>query len=308
VNKTTMGSVEWLLLIALSILWGGSFFFNAVALDDLSPFTVVFARVALAALALWWLIALVRLRLPREPRLWLAFLVMGLLNNVIPFSLIVWGQTRIGSGLASILNATTPLFTVVIAHWLTRDERITPARLTGVICGLLGVAVMIGTDALEQIGLDVIAELAVLGAAISYAFAGVFGRRFQTTPPLVTAAGQLTGSALVMLPLVLMVDRPWRLDMPAPETWAAVLGLALLSTALAYVIYFRLLATAGATNLLLVTFLLPVSALLLAVGVLGEVVQARQLAGMLLIGLGLVAIDGRPMAACVAVLARRQPG
>ena len=302
-----MGSVEWSLLIALSILWGGSFFFNAVALSDLPPFTVVFARVALAAAALWALIACSRQRASRDPRLWLAFLLMGLLNNVIPFSLIVWGQTRIGSGLASILNATTPLFTVVIAHWLTRDERITAGRLAGVICGLLGVAVMIGADALEQLGLDVLAQLAVLGAAIAYACAALFGRRFRGTPPMVTAAGQLSGSALVLLPLILAFDRPWLLGMPAPATWGALLGIALLSTALAYVIYFRLLATAGATNLLLVTFLVPVSALLLAVGVLGEALQMRQLLGMLLIGLGLAAIDGRPLSVGLALFARRQP-
>jgi drug/metabolite transporter (DMT)-like permease len=306
VSSKTMGATEWLLLIALSVLWGGSFFFNAVVLEDLPPFTVVFARVAIAAVALWLLIALGRQKPVLNPRLWLAFLAMGALNNVIPFTLIVWGQTRIGSGLASILNATTPLFTVVLAHWLTRDERMTPARLIGVVCGLLGVAVMIGASALAQLGLEVIAQLAVIGAAISYAFVGIFGRRFKTTPPMVTAAGQLSGSAIMMLPLVLIADKPWNLATPAPQTWAAVLGLSLLSTALAYIIYFRLLARAGATNLMLVTFLIPVSALLLAITVLGEVLQARQLTGMLLIGLGLAAIDGRILTACLAVFDRRQ--
>jgi drug/metabolite transporter (DMT)-like permease len=300
-----MGAAEWLLLITLSILWGGSFFFNAVALRDLPPLTVVIARVAIAAAVLWLLIALSGQRLAVRPGLWLAFFAMGALNNVIPFTLIVWGQTRIGSGLASILNATTPLFTVILAHWLTRDEPMTPARVIGVVCGLLGVAVMIGTRALEQFGLEVIAQLAVVGAAISYAFAGIFGRRFKQTPPLITAAGQLSASALMMLPVVMFVDRPWDLTTPGPQTWGAVFGLAVFSSALAYVIYFRILARAGATNLLLVTFLIPVSALLLGISVLGEVLEARQVTGMILIALGLAAIDGRPIAACLAALGRR---
>lgn len=302
----TMGVHEWLLLLTLSVLWGGSFFFNAVALADLPPLTVVLARVGLAAGVLWLVIGLAGQRPRVGMSLCLAFLAMGVLNNVIPFTLIVWGQTRIGSGLAAILNATTPLFTVVLAHWLTHDERMTPARIAGVVCGLAGVAVMIGPQALERLGLDVLAQLAVVGAAIAYAFAGIFGRRFTGTPPLVTAAGQLSASALVMLPMVLVVDRPMGLAMPSPTTWGALLGLAVLSTALAYVIYFRILARAGATNLLLVTFLIPVSALLLGIGVLGEVLRPRELAGMALIGLGLAAIDGRPLAACLGFIGRRR--
>jgi drug/metabolite transporter (DMT)-like permease len=164
---------------------------------------------------------------------------------------------------------------------------------------------MIGPGALEHFGLEVVAQLAVVGAAVSYAFAGIFGRRFQGTPPLVTAAGQLSASALMMLPLVMVVDRPFSLDAPAIKTWGAVLGLSLLSTAVAYVIYFRILARAGATNLLLVTFLLPVSALLLAITILGETLEMRQVAGMVLIGLGLAAIDGRPMAAALAFIGLR---
>ena len=301
-----MGTTEWLLLVTLSVLWGGSFFFNAVALDDLAPLTVVFGRVSIAALVLWLVIIVSGQRLRIGLGLWLAFIAMGILNNVIPFSLIVWGQTRIGSGLASILNATTPLFTVMFAHWLTRDERMTATKLAGVACGLVGVVVMIGPSALEPFGLDLLAQLAVVGAAIAYAFAGIFGRRFKGTPPLLTATGQLSASALIMLPMVIMVDKPTTLAVPDVETWAAVLGLAVLSTALAYVIYFRILARAGATNLLLVTFLIPVSALLLATTILGEALDARQLVGMALIGLGLAAIDGRPMAMCLAAVRRRR--
>ena len=301
-TRPALRGTEWLLLIALSVLWGGSFFFTEVALTALPPFTVVLGRVGFAACALLLLVPLSGHRLPRTLRPWGVFLVLGGLNNLIPFSLIAWGQTEIASALASILNATTPLFTVVLAHLLTRDERLTPARLAGVLAGLAGVILMIGPAALTGLGSAVLAQGACLGAALSYALAGIFGRRLRVTPPLVTAAGQVTMSTLLVLPLALAVDRPWTLPLPGPATWSALLGLALLSTALAYVIYFRILARAGATNLLLVTFLIPVSALFLGVGVLGEHLAAGHLGGMALIALGLAAIDGRAF----AWLTRRQ--
>ncbi len=294
--KRTMGPTEWALLVTLSALWGGSFFFSKVALRELSPLTVVLGRVGLAAVALNALVLLTGGRMPRSPRLWAAFLAMGVLNNLIPFSLIFWGQTRIASGLAAILNATTPLFAVIVAHLLTRDERLSINRLLGVCCGVVGVAIMIGPELLRGVGAQVVAEIAVLGAALSYAFAGVFGRRFRGLPSLVTATGQVTATTAMMLPLALLADRPWRLAPPATATWGALLGLALLSTAVAYIIYFRLLAAAGATNLLLVTLLIPVSALLLGTLILGERLDGRVFAGMAAIGLGMAAIDGRPFA------------
>jgi drug/metabolite transporter (DMT)-like permease len=217
------------------------------------------------------------------------------LNNIIPFSLIVWGQTHIASGLASILNATTPLFAVIAAHLLTTDEKMTGGRLVGVIVGFLGVALMIGPSVLSNLGANLLAQLAVLGGAVSYSIAGIFGRRFRRMglPPLLPAAGQVTASAVLMLPVALIVDKPWTLAMPSAETWMALFGLAFLATALAYVIFFRILATAGATNLMLVTFLIPVSAILLGALVLGEVLASKHFAGMALIAVGLAAIDGR---------------
>ena len=220
---------------------------------------------------------------------------MGALNNLIPFSLIFWGQTRITGGLAAILNATTPLFTVVLAHFMTTDERMTPNRLGGVLLGVAGVVVLIGPAVLHELGLQLLAQIAVLGAALSYALAGIFGRRFRDVPPLVSAAGQVSATTIMMLPVVLCLGAPWSVPLPGPWTWAAILGLALLSTALAYLIYFRLLASAGATNLLLVTFLIPVSAIVLGASLLGERLEPRHFGGMALIGLGLAAIDGRPL-------------
>ena len=295
-GASRMGPVEWGLLILLSILWGGSFFFAEVALAELPPFTVVLGRVGIAALALLALVYATGRRMPAGWAPWGAFFAMGFLNNLIPFSLIVWGQTQIASGLASILNATTPLFTVVLAHLLTGDERMTRNRVAGVVFGLVGVTVMIGPEALAGLGLHVVAQLAVLAAALAYAVAGIYGRRFRDTPPLVTAAGQVTASTVLMLPLALVAERPWTLAAPGLTTWGAVIGIAVLSTAAAYVIYFRILRAAGATNLLLVTFMIPVSAILLGVTILGEHLTPGQIAGMALIGLGLAAIDGRPIA------------
>lgn len=290
-----MTTAEWGLLIALSILWGGSFLFNGILVRELPTLTIVAARVALAAIALWTIVRLSGHAIPRSKEVWLAFLGMGVLNNIIPFSLIVWGQTHIASGLASILNATTPLFAVIAAHLLTQDEKMTGGRLVGVLVGFAGVALMIGPAVLSDLGTNVLAQLAVLGGAVSYSIAGIFGRRFRSMglPPLLPAAGQVTTSALLMLPVALAVDRPWTLAMPSIEAWGALFGLAFLATALAYVIFFRILATAGATNLMLVTFLIPVSAILLGALVLGEVLAPKHFAGMALIAVGLAAIDGR---------------
>jgi len=220
---------------------------------------------------------------------------MALLNNVLPFVLIAWGQHRIASGLASVLNATTPLFTVLVAHALTPDERLTPIKAGGVAVGFAGAAVMIGPDALGGLGTGALAQFACLAAALTYAFAGIFGRRFRRmgVTPVATAAGQVSASTLMLLPIMLLVDRPWTLAAPHAATWGAVLGVGLLSTALAYVLYFRILAVAGATNLLLVTFLIPVSAILLGVLVLHEALLPRQAGGMALIGMGLMLLDGR---------------
>ncbi len=294
-NKV-MGPAEWLLLLALAMLWGGSFFFAKLALAELHPFTLVLGRVGLAALALNLAAYASGHRMPTALRPWRAFLVMGALNNLLPFSLIFWGQTEIASGLAAILNATTPLFAVVLAHFLTRDERMTVERLSGVLLGVCGVIVMIGPEALAGLSLHVLAQIAVLAAALSYACAGIFGRRFAGTPPLISAAGQLTGTTVMMLPLALLIDRPWTLPAPTLGTWGALAALALLSTAAAYVIYFRILAAAGATNLLLVTFLIPPSALLLGATFLDERLDQGAFIGMALIALGLAAIDGRPLA------------
>ena len=293
--KRAMGPVEWGLLLLLSVLWGGSFFFSKIAVGELPPLTVVLCRVALAAMALNVVVLLGGRRLPADPRLWGALFAMGLLNNAIPFSLIFWGQTQIASGLASILNATTPLFTVLAAHVATTDEQLTPQRLVGVLAGIAGVAIMIGPGVFASAGDTTLAKLAVLGAALSYAFAAIWGRRFRELPPTITAAGQLTASAIVMTPIALLADRPWTLSAPSPRVIWAIVALALLSTAAGYLLYFAVLARAGSTNVSLVTLLIPPSAMLLGALFLAEQLKSRDLLGLAFIAAGLAAIDGRPL-------------
>jgi len=299
----TMGWREWALLLTLAALWGGSFFFFKILVATLPPFTVVLGRVGLAAAILNLWLALRRDFMPASPRLWAAFIVMGVLNNVIPFSLVAFGETRISSGLAALLNATTPIFTLLVAHVLTANERLTRGKSVGVVVGFAGVAALIGPGVLAAMGgEDMVGEIACLAAALGYAFAGIYGRRFKGISPIKVATGQVTGSTLVLIPITAVADRPWTLPPPDAATWGALLGIAFLCTALAYILYFRILAVAGATNLSLVTFLVPVSAIVLGAFLLGEALQAQELLGAALIGLGLVFIDGR----APAIIVRRR--
>jgi len=290
-----MSRADWAILLILAVLWGGSFFFIGIAIHSLAPMTLVLLRVSLASAFLWIWRLIRRQPLGLSAGIAPALLVLALLNNVLPFILFAWAQRTIPSGLASILNATTPIWGVLVAHSFTHDERMTLPKLAGVVLGFVGVAVMIGADLLGQIGTHVLAQLACLVATLCYALAGVWGRRFRGmgVSPVGVATGSLTAAALVLVPLVLLFEPPWQATAPTPEAWAAIIGLAFFCTALAYILYFRLLASAGATNSLLVTFLIPVTAILLGTFALGEQLAPRHFAGMALIGLGLAAIDGR---------------
>lgn len=288
-----MPAVAWGMLLGLSVLWGGSFLFIRVAVAEIPTLSVVLARVVIAALTLLLVARLTGVELPRDRRAWRDYLVMGLLNNIVPFVLIVWGQRTLGAGLASILNATTPIFGVVIAHLFTTDDKATPLKAVGVAVAFVGVTVLVGLDALAGLADHLLAELACLGAAVSYGFSGLWSRRFRGRPPIATAAGQLTCSSLVLAPAVLLLDPPWTHAAPGATAIASVIALALASTALAYILFFRLTTLVGPTNTMLVTFLIPPSAILLGVFVLGERLAPQHVAGVVLIGVGLAAIDGR---------------
>lgn len=290
-----LGASEWGLLLVLSLLWGGSFLFGRIAVAELPPMTVAWLRVSLAAAVLMAALLLAGEPIRRALPFWRDFLVMGLINNVIPFSLILWGQTEIGAGLAAVLNATTPFFAALIAHVATADERLTSHRIAGLLIGILGVAILVGPEVWAGFGGNVMALVAVLGAALSYGFAGLWGRRFRGLPPAMSAGAQLTASTLLLLPLVLIFDRPLGLPMPSASVVAAIFALAVLSTALAYIVFFRILARAGGSNVMLVTLMIPPSAILLGWLVLGETLSAGELLGAAVIGLALLVIDGRAL-------------
>jgi drug/metabolite transporter (DMT)-like permease len=293
--RVQMNRSDWLILLALALIWGSAFFFISVAVHAIPPLTYVWLRLTIAAsglwLFLWW--KQERITLPRS--VWGSIFLLALLNNALPFALFGWGQTHIASGLASILNATTPIWGVVVAHFLTNDERMTPAKIGGVLLGFGGVAMMIGPALLSNIGTDGLAQLACVAASLSYALAAVWARRFKRMglPPMTVTTGQLTAGALMMLPVALMADHPWNETFPGIAPLAAISALALLCTAFAYVLYFRLIDRAGATNALLVTLLVPPTAILLGAMFLGEALAPQDFFGLTLIALGLAAIDGR---------------
>lgn len=286
-------ATAWALILVLGLIWGGSFFFARIAVKEVPPFTLVLFRLFLAALALHIYLhgrhGLYEILATR----WREFAVMGFVNNALPHTLIFFGQTEIGAGLASILNATTPIFTVLIANRFTIDEKLTTAKLAGCIAGLAGTAVLIGPGLTNAASAPLWALVLPVLAAISYGVAGTYGKRFRGLAAPVSATGQLTASSLMMLPVCLIADQPWSLPMPSLHAVSAILGLALLSTAFAYLLFFRILGMAGATNASLVTLVVPPSAILLGVIFLGERLESTDLIGMALIGLGLVILDGR---------------
>ncbi|MBE7636782.1 EamA family transporter [Sneathiella sp. P13V-1] len=295
-----MSLLQWALLLLLSVLWGGSFFFNGVALQQIPVITVVFSRVFLAAIALLIILKIRGISFPTDKDLLFAFIIMGLLNNLIPFCLIVSGQTMISSGLASVLNATTPLFTALVAHFFSREEaeRLGPRRISGIMFGIAGVAILLGPTigTVGFTGDQVIGQIAVLIATLCYGFGVVYTRRVSKSglPPIVTAAGQLCASSIMMLPIMLVMDQPWAFATELSlHVYVALAGLALLSTALAYILYFHLISSAGATNASLVTLVIPVSAILMGYLFLSEEVTVQMILGMIVIGLGLLIIDGR---------------
>jgi drug/metabolite transporter (DMT)-like permease len=289
---TEMDERDWALLVLLSILWGGSFFFTGVAIRELPPLTIVLARVTIAAALLLPLLLAQGGRLPASLAGWKPFFVMGLLNNVIPFSLIVCGQAWIASGVASVLNATTPLFTVLVMA-ASGDEPLAARRVVGVLGGLAGVVILSG-QGLEFAGGQTLGMLLCLGAALSYGFSGLWGRRkLAGVPPLTSATCQLICSSIVMLALAGVIEQPWLLPAPSLPTWLALLGTAALSTALAYIIFFQILVRSGASNVMLVTLLIPVTAILLGHFLLGEPLEAREVIGAFVIGAALLIVDGR---------------
>ena len=300
-----MTAREWGILLILAVIWGGAFLFIGIAVRHVDPLTYVWLRLTIAAGAMWLFLKWKgqSLGLPRE--VWGSILLLALLNNALPFALFGWGQTHIASGLASILNATTPIWGVLVAHVFTKDERMSPRKIVGVALGFGGVALMIGPSLLANVGSDALAQLACIAASLCYAIAAVWARRFRRMglSPMSVTTGQLSAGALMMMPMAMLVDQPWTQPLPPFTAWAAIAALAIFCTAFGYVLYFRLIDTAGATNALLVTLLVPPFAILFGSLFLAEMLAPHDFAGLALIALGLAAIDGR----LLRILGRRLP-
>ena len=287
-----MDTTEWGLLVLLSVLWGGAFFFAGVALKEVPPLVVVFVRVTLAALLLLPLLWVYGHKLPRTLPEWMPFFVMAVVNNVVPFSFQFWAQTIITVGLISIINAMAPLFTVIVLACF-RDERLTLLRVTGVLLGVLGVAVLRGIkgtfDDPQTIGI----ALGLIGP-LSYGFAALWGRRrLAGVAPVKSATCQLICSSIIMLFLVGLFEQPWAMEAPSLKVWLSLIALTVFGTAAAYLVFFEILVRAGPSNVMLVTLLIPVSAILLGNVFLDEPIRAKEIVGALIIGLGLLFIDGR---------------
>jgi len=291
--QPAMSLANWGQLLLLGAIWGGSFFFARIAVAEIPPLTLVLFRVAIAAAALHVYLAMRGPSFARALPMAGSFFILAILNNIIPFSLIFAGQTQMGAGLASVLNATTPFWTILVANAVTQDEKFTRNKVLGILLGILGTAVMVGPGVLAGLGGPVWPKFALIGASLSYAFAVIFARRFKGVPSALVATGQLTASTVIMIPVALVWSAPASLLSASPPVWAAMLALALVSTAFAYILFFGLVGSAGATNASLVTLVVPVSALLLGFLFLGERLELFEVAGMLLIALGLVTIDGR---------------
>jgi len=291
--QKTLSTRAWVELIALGLIWGASFLSIRIALNEIGPLTAVAHRTGWAMLILWTYVIIARLPLPQNPRVWGAFLIMGLLNNVIPFSLMAWGQLHIETGLTSILNAATAIFGVIAAAIFLSDERLTARKAIGVTTGFLGVATAIGLSALTQFDIQSLGQIAVIGGTISYALAGVWARKtLGGLTPQVAAAGMLTGASFMTIPAAWIVEGPISLSLQ-PQTWAAVAYYAAIATALAYLLYYRVLAMAGSGNLMLCTLLVAPVAIILGAVVLGEALPLRAYTGFGLLALGLIILDGR---------------
>ena len=292
-DQKSLSGRAWAEMLVLALIWGGSFLSIRIALDEISPLMSVAHRVTWAMLVLWGVVAMMRIPLPRNPRIWFAFLVMGLLNNVIPFVLMAWGQLHIESGLTSILNAFTAVVGVVMAALFFSDERLTPRKIIGVVLGFFGVAVAIGLENFKNFDLRSLAQLAVIGGTVAYAVAGVWARKnLVGMPPQLAAAGMLTGATVIMLPLVYFVEGLPTFDLQ-PRTLVAIGYYAVIATATAYLLYYRVLAMAGSGNLMLVTLLVAPVAITLGAVVLGEKLSANAFVGFVILAVGLIILDGR---------------
>lgn len=290
-----LGATEWALIVLHSVLWGSSFFFGAIAIKEVPPLTITAFRAIPACAIVVGVCMALHQRIPSSNDFWTRMLVLAVLNNVAPLLLILWAQHQVAGGVAAVFNATTPLFAVVVAHFVTRDERLSARRIAGVVIGIAGVSVLVGTDVTSGGSGGIVAKVALLAAALCYALAGLFARVTSREPPFVIAAGQLVAALLLAMPLAIAFDHPWTLPLPSGRVVAAIVGMGVFSSAFAALVYFTVIRRAGATNGLLVTLLLPITPIILGTLLLGDAIHVREVVGAVIIALALVVLDGRPL-------------
>ena len=284
---------NFLLLLLLASLWGPSFLFIKVAVAEIPPFTLVLARVGIAALFLYVLLRLKRRSLPGAGRVWLNLAIVALFHNALPFVLLSWGEQRIDSALASIINGMTPIFTILIAHILTSDDRLSPMKVGGVALGMMGMILLVAPALLDGVRATTLGLLAVVLVSASYALALVYSRqKLRGLPTLVAPTSQMLLATLFLLPFSLLIDRPFTLATPSLAAAGSVLALALLGTTLAFIVYYRLVQTAEASFASMVTYLAPIFGVLLGVVVLGERLSWNALVAFGLILLGVMVVNG----------------
>lgn len=284
-----------LLLFILGGIWGTSFLFIKIVVGEVPPMTLVAGRLGLASAAMWVFLRLRGVPFPRERRLWGIYAITGLLNGALPFTLISWGEQYISSGLAALLQSTTPIFTIILAHFLTRDDRFTAKKMLGIVLGFVGVGLLMWPELRGGVRDSLWGQLAIVGSSISYAIASIFARqRLNDQPPFVSAAGQFTMGFVYILPLSLLIERPFNLS-PSWTALASWVTLALLGTVVAYAIYYTLLQRTNATFTTTVTYIVPINGLLLGALILHEHIHAGLLVslGLILSGVLLVKTKGR---------------
>jgi drug/metabolite transporter (DMT)-like permease len=293
-----LGAVEWALIFLHSMMWGSAYFFGALALRDLPPLTITAYRLIPACIIVVGVCLLAGYRIPRTLDYWRRMFFLGLVNNMVPMALILWAQHQVSGGIAAVFNATAPLFGVILAHFLTADEKLHAGKIVGILTGVAGVAVLVGVDVATGLGGggttgSVFAKAALLAAAACYAIASVVARTSSHEPPFVIASGQMLSAFVVAMPLALIVDRPWLLPTPSLTAIGGVIGMGVCGSAFAAMLYFTVLRRAGATNTLLVTLLLPLTPILLGAAFLDDTLAPREIAGAAIIGLALLVLDGR---------------
>ncbi len=290
-------SIEFALLLALATLWGASYTFIKVGVETIPPVTLIAARTLIAGGLLLVVIRSRGLRLPKDAATWRRFLFQACLNSVIPFTLIAWAERTVDAGLATILNSTSPIFAFLLTAVMTRHEMVTARKLFGVFAGIAGTCLIIGVQALDGLGRELWAQLAIVAATVCYAGAAIFGRTFKALDPIMPAAGSLLCGAAILIPVSFAVDQPWMLA-PSRQSVLALLGLSVFSTALAFVIYFRLVQTLGSVGTTSQSYLrVPIGVAIGAI-FLGETLTSTAGAGLacVIVGVAAMAIPARTSA------------